>query len=194
MKTDMKKAFASFLLLFATVSLFAQDNLKNGDLIYGTVTENGKPVAGVLVTERNSNDRIMAQATTDVNGQYSFRLANPRNTIVVTYPGYETADIPVNKQAQDISIRKQAPLPPVEVIDHPMLDWLVNHPTLDMAEWVDLDIVLDIVDEYPDMELINYWQSDAGSKNKAQDIYLPYRDNITYGSIQELFDNLYLDI
>ena len=108
------------------------------------------------------------------NGQYSFRLANPRNTIVVTYPGYETADIPVNKQAQDISIRKQAPLPPVEVIDHPMLDWLV--------------------DEYPNMELLKYWESDAGSKHKPQDIYLPYRDNITYGSIQELFDNLYLGI
>lgn len=178
----MKKAFASFLLLFATtVSVFAQDNLKKGDLIYGTVTENGKPVAGVLVTERNSNDRIMAQTTTDINGQYSFRLANPRNMIVVTYPGYETADIPVKKQSQDISIRKQAQLPPVEVIDH---------PTLDMADWVDLDIV----DEYPDMELINYWESDAGSKHKPQDIYLPYRDNITYGSIQELFDNLYLDI
>lgn len=189
----MKKAFASFLLLFATtIVVFAQDNLKKGDLIYGTVTENGKPVAGVLVTERNANDRIMAQATTDINGQYSFRLANPQNTIVVTYPGYETVDIAIKRQAQDISIRKQASLPPVEVIDHPMLDWLVNHPTLDMADWVDLDKV--IVDEYPDMELINYWQSDAGSKNKAQDIYLPYRDNITYGSIQELFDNLYLDI
>lgn len=187
----MKKAFASFLLLFATtIVVFAQDNLKKGDLIYGTVTENGKPVAGVLVTERNSNDRIMAQATTDINGQYSFRLANPLNTIVVTYPGYETVDIAIKKQAQDISIRKQASLPPVEVIDYPMLDWAINHPTLDIADWVDLDIV----DEYPNMELINYWQSDAGSKNKPQDIYLPYRDNIIYGSLQELFDNLYLDI
>ena len=176
----MKKTITLMLITAVITTVSAQDNLKKGDLIYGTVTENGKPVAGVLVTERNSNDRIMAQATTDVNGQYSFRLANPRNMIVVTYPGYETADIPVKKQSQDISIRKQAQLPPVEVIDY---------PTLDMAEWVDLD-----VDEYPDMELINYWQSDAGSKNKPQDIYLPYRDNITYGSIQELFDNLYLDI
>lgn len=177
----MKKTITLMLITTVITTVSAQDNLKKGDLIYGTVTENGKPVSGVLVTERNANDRIMAQATTDINGQYSFRLANPRNTIVVTYPGYETADIPVNKQSQDISIKKQAPLPPIEVIDHPMLD---------MADWVDLDIV----DEYPDMELINYWQSDAGSKNKPQDIYLPYRDNITYGSIQELFDNLYLDI
>lgn len=186
----MKKTIALMLITAVITTVSAQDNLKKGDLIYGTVTENGKPVAGVLVTERNSNDRIMAQATTDINGQYSFRLANPLNTIVVTYPGYETVDIAIKKQAQDISIRKQASLPPVEVIDYPMLDWAINHPTLDMAEWVDLDIV----DEYPNMELINYWESDAGSKHKPQDIYLPYRDNITYGSIQELFDNLYLDI
>ena len=169
----MKKTIALMLITTVITSVSAQDNLKKGDLIYGTVTENGKPVAGVLVTERNSNDRIMAQSTTDINGQYSFRLANPQNTIVVTYPGYETADIPVKKQSQDISIRKQAQLPPVEVIDYPMLD---------------------IVDEYPNMEMIKYWESDAGSKHKPQDIYLPYRDNITYGSIQELFDNLYLDI
>ena len=170
----MKKTITLMLITAVITTVSAQDNLKKGDLIYGTVTENGKPVAGVLVTERNANDRIMAQATTDVNGQYSFRLANPQNTIVVTYPGYETADIAIKKQAQDISIRKQAPLPPIEVIDHPMLDWLV--------------------DEYPNMELLKYWESDAGSKHKPQDIYLPYRDNIIYGSIQELFDNLYLGI
>ena len=192
----MKKTFALMLITAVTTTVSAQDKLQKGDLIYGTVTEDGKPVAGVLVTERNANDRIMAQTTTDVNGQYSFRLANPRNTIVVTYPGYETVDIAIKKQSQDISIRKQASLPPVEVIDYPMLDLLVNHPILDNEYvWLDEFESLDnIVDEYPNMELINYWKSDAGSKNKAQDIYLPYRDNIIYGSIQELFDNLYLDI
>ena len=164
------------LITAVITTVSAQDNLKKGDLIYGTVTDNGKPVAGVFVTERNVNDRIMAQTTTDINGQYSFRLANPRNTIVVTHPSYETVDIAIKKQSQDISIRKQAPLPPVE-------EWLDEFESLDNN-----------VDEYPNMELINYWESDAGSKNKAQDIYLPYRDNITYGSIQELFDNLYLNM
>lgn len=170
----MKKRFASFLLLFTTtVSVFAQDNILKGDLIYGTVTENGQPVAGVLITERNANDRIMAQTITDVNGLYAFRLVNPRNTIVVTYPGYETVDFPIKKQTLDIMINKQAPLPPVELIDYSFLD---------------------IVDEYPTEEMINCWKSDPMSKNKPQDIYLPYRDNITYGSIQELFDNLYLNM
>ncbi len=46
----MKKIVATLMLLFAAVYVFGQDKLQKGDVIYGTVTENGKPVAGVNVT------------------------------------------------------------------------------------------------------------------------------------------------
>jgi hypothetical protein len=171
----MKKALASFLLLFATtVSVFAQDNLKKGDLIYGTVTENGKPLSGVRVVERNANDRIMAQDTTDANGQYSFRLVNPQNRLMATRMDYETVDIAITKKNIDINIKKQPPLPPVQMLDGPVppefLEMMKEQARKDSLE------------------------KSIMTKDKRQDIYLPYRDNIHYGSIQELFDNLYLDM
>ena len=170
----MKKTFASFLLLFATtVSVFAQDNPKKGDLIYGTVTENGKPLSGVRVVERNANDRIMAQDTTDANGQYSFRLVNPQNRLMATRMGYETVDMAITKKNIDFNIKKQPPLPPVQMLDGPV--------TPEFAE------------KMKEQARKDSFEKSIMTKDKRQDIYLPYRDNIHYGSIQELFDNLYLD-
>ena len=170
----MKKAFASFLLLLATtVSVFAQDNLKKGDLIYGTVTEDGKPLSGVRVVERNANDRIMAQDTTDGNGQFSFRLVNPQNRLMATRMGYETVDIAITKKNIDINIKKQQPLQPVKIIDGP--------PSPEFLE---------IIKEQARKDSL---EASIMTKDKPQDIYIPYRDNIHYGSIEELFNNLYLD-
>ena len=170
----MKKVFASFLLLFAaTASLFAQDNLKKGNLIYGTVTENGKPVSGVCVVEVNANDRIMAQDTTDINGQYSFRLVNPQNRLRATRVGYETVDMAIKKKDIEINIKKQAPLPPIEIIDGPVTPE-----------------ILEMIREQARKESL---EASVMTKDKRQDIYLPYRDNIHYGSIEELFNNLALE-
>lgn len=158
----MKKAFASFLLLFATVSVFAQNNLNKGDLIYGTVTENGKPVAGVLVTERNSNDRIMAQTTTDENGNFSFLLVNPDNEISVLlekpalYCRHNSITLPITDQQFDIKLDKVS----------------------------DADLALQGVDAGLDIVF--------GPDPKPIDYYIPFRDFIHYYSIEGLFNNMFL--
>ena len=167
----MKKTFASFLLLFATtVSVFAQDNPKKGDLIYGTVTEDGKPISGVRVVEINSNDRIMAQDTTDINGQYSFRLVNPNNRLKATRMDYVTVDMAITKKNIDFSIKKQPPLPPVEFLDGPIPPEMIKEQARK-----------------------NSLESSVMTKDKRQDIYLPNRDNIHYGSIEELYNNMTLE-
>ena len=193
----MKKKFALLMLAAAISPAFAQDSL-NADinaiaealqgkpvsieripgttvglrnLIYGTVSDDNGPIAGIIVTERNAHDRIMAQTTTDVNGNFSFRLVNPYNTIKIAYNGYETVDIPITKSHFEIQMKQQQPIPPIEI--DPML----------------VDVI-----EYPTEEMINYWKYDPMAKNKPQDIYLPYRNNIRYGSIQELCDNLFLEL
>ena len=170
----MKKTFASFLLLFATtVSVFAQDNPKKGDLIYGTVTEDGKPISGVRVVEINANDRIMAQDTTDINGQYSFRLVNPNNRLKATRMDYVTVDMAITKKNIDFSIKKQPPLPPVEFMDGP--------PSPEFLEMMKEQARKDSL------------ENSIMTKDKRQDIYLPHRDNIHYGSIEELYNNMTIE-
>ena len=154
-----------------SVSVFAQDKPQKGDIIYGSVSDDEGPLMRILITEVNSNNRIMSQTMTDENGNFSFRLVNPDNTIKIAYNGYETVDIPITGSHYEIQMKQQQPIPPIEI--HPMM-------------------LVDVI-EYPTEEMINYWKYDPMAKNKPQDIYLPYRNNIRYGSIQELCDNLYLE-
>lgn len=170
----MKKTFS--LLLFSiviSVHAFAQDIPQKGDIIYGSVSDDEGPLRKILITEVNSNNRIMAQTVTDANGNFSFRLVNPDDRIVISRVGYETKDLSINKKCYEISMRKQEALPPIQIMDGP--------PTAKDQERM--------------KEISGKIQYEASimTKDKRQDIYLPYKNNITYGSIQELFDNLYLE-
>ena len=58
--------------------LFAQ---KAGDIISGVVEDNDGPMMMVNVTERDAADRIVAHAITDIEGNFSFKLVNPKDRI-----------------------------------------------------------------------------------------------------------------
>lgn len=116
----MKKSFA--LLLLSVVSftaVFAQDKPSKGALIYGRVMGIDGPLAGIHVTEENAWLRIMAEGVTDENGEFSFRITNPENRIVISSVGYETIDLGIDKQYYEISMKKQKELEPVEFVDGP---------------------------------------------------------------------------
>ena len=78
---------------------------KAGDMISGVVRDNEGPMMLVNVTQRDSLDRIVAQSITDKEGKFSFPLLNPGNTIKVTYLGYETVDIPIDKSYFEIRMK-----------------------------------------------------------------------------------------
>ena len=112
----MKKLLVlmSILLLETTaVSLFAQ---KAGDIISGVVFDDDGPMMMVNVTERDSKDRIMAHAITDMEGNFSFRLVDPNDRLKITYVGYETVDIPIDKLYFGIKMKN---MPMVETVVHP---------------------------------------------------------------------------
>lgn len=139
----MKKTFA--LLLLSVVSftaVSAQDKPAKGELIYGRVMGIDGPLAGIHVTEENAWLRIMAEGVTDENGEFSFRLTNPENRIVISSVGYETIDLGIDKQYYEISMKKQKELEPVEILDGP--------PTLDFMDMINSqEFDFSGVDEYP---------------------------------------------
>lgn len=75
-------------------STFAQ---KVGDIISGTVVDDFGPVMAANVVELDAANRIVANAVTDMNGNFSFRLKNPKNKLRVTYVGYKTVTLPIDK-------------------------------------------------------------------------------------------------
>ena len=83
------------------VSTFAQ---KAGDIISGTVTDNMGPVMMANVVEIDASNRIMASAVTDMNGHFSFKLKNPKDKLRVSFVGYKTVTLPLNKTTFSIKM------------------------------------------------------------------------------------------
>ena len=95
--------FVSFSLLSVICNHASAQ--KAGDMISGVVRDDEGPMMLVNVTQRDSLDRIVAHSITDKEGKFSFPLLNPGNTIKVTYLGYETVDIPIDKSYFEIRMK-----------------------------------------------------------------------------------------
>ena len=78
----------------SVINSFAQ---KTGDIISGTVTDAFGPVMMANVVEIDAANRIVASAVTDMSGNFSFRLKNPKDKLRVSFVGYKTVTVPFNK-------------------------------------------------------------------------------------------------
>ena len=101
------------ILMALTPSLLQAQ--KAGDVISGVIEDNQGAMMMVNVTERDAADRIVAHAITDMEGNFSFRLVNPDDRLQVTYVGYETVDIPIDKTYFEIMMKEAGELPTVEI-------------------------------------------------------------------------------
>ena len=74
--------------------------------VTGKVTDrNGQPLIGVSVKIKGTN----TGASTDANGQYSLNTPDGSSTLVFTYIGYITQEIPVNNRtAINVSMQEDA--------------------------------------------------------------------------------------
>ena len=114
MKSNIFKRLACILSIASLPSLIVAQ--KAGDVISGIIEDNEGPMMMVNVTERDASDRIVAHAITDINGEFSFLLHNPKDRLQITYVGYETVDIPINKVYFEIKMKEQGELPTVEIL------------------------------------------------------------------------------
>lgn len=82
------KTITKFLLLLVVVlvSLPAKAQQRR---ISGTVSDDIDVIIGANVVEKDKNNRIVSQAITDMNGNFTMNIKDPRNTLVITYIGYK---------------------------------------------------------------------------------------------------------
>ena len=86
------------ILIFSFFNfLIAANAQKAGDVISGTVTDDFGPVMRANVVEIDASNRIVASAVTDMSGNFSFRLKNPKDKLRITYVGLKTVTLPFNK-------------------------------------------------------------------------------------------------
>ena len=94
------------------INSFAQ---KAGDIISGTVTDEFGPVLMANVVELDAANRIVASAVTDMSGNFSFKLKNPKDKLRITYVGYKTVTLPFNKTKYSVHLESATQIKEVTV-------------------------------------------------------------------------------
>ena len=82
-------------ILFAVI---AQTMMAQGRVISGTVEDAMGPVMMANVVERDANNRIVNATQTDMMGNFSMKINNPKNKLVVSYVGSKTKTMTIGEQ------------------------------------------------------------------------------------------------
>ena len=132
-------------MLLACFCSFAQAQVNAGDVISGTVSDEQEPLMMVNVVEIDNNNRIVAHGVTDINGNFSFKVVNPKDHIQVSYIGYQTQSLPINKKVYKIVMQSSTRIKTVLIEDKkktenvglsiPITEITTAQQTIDMKEF-----------------------------------------------------------
>ena len=87
-------------LMTAMMGLTVQAVMAQGQRIAGTITDSFGGVMGANVVELDANNRIVTAVVTDMNGNFSMAVKNPKNKLRVSYVGYTTVTMPIGSRTK----------------------------------------------------------------------------------------------
>lgn len=82
-------------ILTLLLCVFAQMVMAQSKVISGTVEDALGPVMMANVTERDGNNRIVNATQTDMMGNFSMEIKNPKNKLVISYVGSKTQTLTI---------------------------------------------------------------------------------------------------
>lgn len=86
-----------FIQVMLCLSLCAMAQVKAGDIVHGKVTDDkGSPLVKVNVIEIDKEKRIIGHAVTDVNGSYSLKIINPKDTLMASLIQFKSVKMPIS--------------------------------------------------------------------------------------------------
>lgn len=186
------------------VSVFAQQEPQVGDTISGIVTDSVSPLLAVYITELDSADRVVAYAYTDLKGEFSFRLVNPKDRIQFSFYRKERIILPIDKSYFEIRMEDDKDLPPVSWEDFTPLDSRELQDIKEIAGWNHLDISFNTTDpgftqtiqisrgpevqhEYVDLGLSVKWATCNIGAEEPED----YGDYFAWGETEPYYSSLF---
>ena len=86
-----------FLLTFL-FAIIAQTMMAQSKVISGTVEDAMGPIMMANVVERDANNRIVSATQTDMMGNFSMEIKNPKNKLVFSYVGNKTKIVTIGNQ------------------------------------------------------------------------------------------------
>lgn len=132
-------------MLLACFCAAAQAQVKAGDVISGTVQDDIEPLMMVNVVEIDNNNRIVAHGVTDINGNFSFTCKNPKDHLQISYVGYKTQNLPINKKVFKIVLQSNTQIQDIVIkavkktettgLQIPITEISTARQTIDMKEF-----------------------------------------------------------
>ncbi|MBQ9665823.1 MAG: SusC/RagA family TonB-linked outer membrane protein [Bacteroidaceae bacterium] len=109
---ELKVQIAILALALMPMGVSAQTA---GTMIHGVVQDDIEPLMACNVVEIDNTNRIVAAGVTDMNGNFSFRIVDPKHKLKISYVGYETQIIPIKGTSYKITLKSNTQLQEVVV-------------------------------------------------------------------------------
>ncbi|MBR4730247.1 MAG: SusC/RagA family TonB-linked outer membrane protein [Prevotella sp.] len=107
------KRYIMLLVLMAVTVISAQ--AQGITSVHGNVSDEMGPLMGATVCEIDGNGRIIESAVTDLNGNFTMKVRNPKDKIRFSYVGMKTITQPINKTNFKIVMTDNTTIAPVTI-------------------------------------------------------------------------------
>ncbi len=87
-----------------------------GEVVSGTVSDALGPIMMANVVEIDKANRIVSSAQTDMNGNFSFKIKDPKNKLKFSYVGCQSKTVPINTTTYNILLEDKTALQEVTVL------------------------------------------------------------------------------
>ncbi len=113
-----KNIFGSLLvcMLLTPVSALHSFAQEANDVISGTVSDALGPIMQANVVEIDNANRIVSSTTTDMNGNFSFKIKSPKNKLRFSFVGCKPKTVAIKGTVYDITLDDETTLTEVTVV------------------------------------------------------------------------------
>ena len=84
--------------------------------VHGTVTDEFGELTGASVCEIDGSGRIIEATVTDINGNFSMKISNPKDRIRFSYVGFKNVILPIDREEYQVSMKSETNLKEVTVV------------------------------------------------------------------------------
>ena len=106
------KSIIMIFALMATMAVNAQTPITS---VHGSVSDDMGPLMGATVCEIDGNGRIIESTITDLNGNFTMRVKNPKDRIRFSYVGMKTITQAINKTTFKVMMQSATQLKEVTI-------------------------------------------------------------------------------
>ena len=106
----LKTIMMTLMLLVATTA-----GAQTITSVHGTLSDDMGPLMGATVCEIDGTGRIINSAITDLNGNFTMKIKNPKDNIRFSYVGLQTVTQPINKTTYNLKMTSKTQIKEVVV-------------------------------------------------------------------------------